>query len=191
MISRSRKIDLNSPSFIAELMVDLNATMRRIDLFCKLAGPLFVSLLTIASSPFAALLLAASNVVSLPFEYVFILVVHNRFPDLAIKPLPSQTSPLIRRIVEWPKRTLHSWIVYYNSPLFLASFALCILYFTVLSFGGMTLICSTYARFHDRLLISIFRVSDSPYCWSSGHSGNNGHRGNLRLSSHNSSSRFS
>jgi len=116
----------------------MNATMRRIDLFCKLAGPLFVSLLTIRSSSFTALFLAGSNIISLPFEYYFILLVHKRFPDLIAKPpSPAQISqPLVRQILQWPSRTISSWKTYYRFPLFSASLSLCILYFTVLSFGG-------------------------------------------------------
>jgi solute carrier family 40 (iron-regulated transporter), member 1 len=113
--------------------------MRRIDLFCKLAGPLFVSVLTIPSPAFAALFLAGSNLVSLPCEYYFIYVVHKRFPELAVKP-PSQDHvpvPFLGRVVQWPRRTLLSWKTYYRSPLFAASLSLCILYFTVLSFGGI------------------------------------------------------
>lgn len=112
--------------------------MRRIDLFCKLAGPLFVSFLTIPSPSFAALFLAGSNIVSLPFEYYFILTVYNRFPSLAVKHAPTESTrhTLIQRILKWPQRTFTSWKIYYRSPLFAASLSLCILYFTVLSFGG-------------------------------------------------------
>jgi len=119
--------------------VDMNAVMRRIDLFCKLAGPLFVSVLTIPSASFAAIFLAASNILSLPFEYSFILVVHKHFPDLAHKPAPPERirQPLLRHFLQWPQRTLSSWKIYYRSPLFSASLSLCILYFTVLSFGGI------------------------------------------------------
>ena len=141
MISQSRNIDLNSIYLVGVLTVDMNATMRRIDLFCKLAGPLFVSLLTIRSSSFTALFLAGSNLISFPFEYYFILVVHKRFPNLAIKPpAPAHISqPFVRQILQWPHRTMSSWKTYYRSPLFSASLSLCILYFTVLSFGGRTL----------------------------------------------------
>lgn len=139
MICQSQNVDLNSMSFVSFLMIDMNATMRRIDLFCKLAGPLFVSLLTIPSSSFAALFLAGSNFLSLVFEYYFILTVHKRFPDLATKPprLGQTSLPLIRKVLHWPRRTISSWKIYYQSPLFSASLSLCILYFTVLSFGGI------------------------------------------------------
>ena len=119
--------------------LDMNAIMRRIDLFCKLAGPLFVSVLTVPSDSFAAIFLASSNMLSLPFEYYFILVVHRRFPDLAHKSIPPEhiLQPVRRQLLQWPQRTLSSWKIYYRSPLFHASLSLCILYFTVLSFGGI------------------------------------------------------
>jgi hypothetical protein len=144
--------------------------MRRIDLFCKLAGPLFVSLLTIKSSAFAAVFLAASNVASLPFEYFFIRFVYKRFPDLAVKPQrqsPPFTEPLLTKVMHFPRRTISSWKIYYHSPLFLASFALCTLYFTVLSFGGTRLCHHANFRFNDRVPLAVFRVLDSTHRRSS------------------------
>jgi iron-regulated transporter 1 len=116
--------------------------MRRIDLFCKLAGPLFVSVLTLRSTAFAAVFLAVSNVISLPFEYWFILVVYKRFPDLAVKSFQEHTP---NRPLQWPKKTYSSWKVYYQSSVFAASLALCILYLTVLSFGGIAVSSLTQA----------------------------------------------
>jgi hypothetical protein len=143
--------------------------MRRIDLFCKLAGPLFVSLLTIKSSSFAAVFLAASNVASLPFEYLFIRFVYKRFPDLAVKP-QRPSLPLAERfltkVIDFPRRTISSWKIYYRSPLFLASFALCTLYFTVLSFGGIPLVRRANCRFNDRVPVPVLGLLDSPDCWS-------------------------
>jgi solute carrier family 40 (iron-regulated transporter), member 1 len=126
--------------------------MRRIDLFCKLAAPLFVSLLTIPSSSFASLFLAASNVISFPFEYFFIVIVHGRFPALGNKSVPPQnhgSQNLIRQVLQWPQQTFSSWKIYYRSPLFLASLALSMLYFTVLSFGGSSHLCRIDIRFDD------------------------------------------
>jgi solute carrier family 40 (iron-regulated transporter), member 1 len=136
--------------------------MRRIDLFCNLAGPLFVSLLTIASPSFAALFLAASNFLSLPFEYYFIVIVHKRFPALASKVAqPEQVSiPFIHRIYQWPRRTLSSWKIYYHSPLFAASLSVCILYFTVLSFGGsMIAFLSQYSDFSTPLIAGLRAIA--------------------------------
>lgn len=139
----------------------MNAVMRRIDLFCKLAGPLFVSVLTIPSASFAAIFLAASNVLSLPFEYHFIHVVHKQFPDLAHKPpAPEYTrQPLIGQFLQWPKHTLSSWKIYYRSPLFAASLSLCILYFTVLSFGG-TLILNSVISDEGSMIAFLSQYAD-------------------------------
>jgi hypothetical protein len=164
VISQSQNIDLNSMSFVCSLIVDMNATMRRIDLFCKLAGPLFVSLLTIRSSSFAALFLTGTNLVSFPFEYCFILIVHKRFPALAIKPPRSaQTSPpFIRQIIQWPLMTFSSWKIYYRSPLFSASLSLSILYFTVLSFGGSLRCLTPNSRLDDCVSLPIFGLFNPP-----------------------------
>src|SRR5579859_1157976 len=143
------------------LNVDMNATMRRIDLFCKLAGPLFVSLLTIPSPAFAAWFLAGSNVVSLPFEYYFILIVYKRFPNLANKPPRDEIEqPAIKTILEFPRKTYNSWKTYYRSAVFKASLALCILYFTVLSFGGsMIAFLSQYSGFSTPLIAGLRAIA--------------------------------
>lgn len=50
----------------------MNARMRRIDLFCKLMGPLTISLVAIASTKIAIYTTLGMNVVSVFIEYVFI-----------------------------------------------------------------------------------------------------------------------
>jgi hypothetical protein len=138
--------------------------MRRIDLFCKLAGPLFVSLLTIRSLLFTALFLAGSNLVSLHFEYHFIRLVHKRFLDLAVKTLsPAQISqPLIRQIVQLSNRTISSWKTYYSSPLFAASLSLCILYSHSLQFRR-------YSHcFQNCISIAVLQLLNPPYRWFTG-----------------------
>lgn len=47
----------------------LNARMRRIDLFCKLAGPLLIALIDGASTKAAIFVALGINVMSLPIEY--------------------------------------------------------------------------------------------------------------------------
>ena len=48
---------------------ELNARMRRIDLICKLAGPLFIALINGASTTAALWITLGLNTVSLPIEY--------------------------------------------------------------------------------------------------------------------------
>lgn len=184
MISQSRDIDLNSMSLIVfGLLLDMNATMRRIDLFCKLAGPLFVSVLTIPSPSFAAWFLAGFNFLSFPFEYLFILVVHKQFPDLGNKPPRQDIIPqhFFRQVLQWPQRTLTSWKTYYNSPLFLASLALCILYFTVLSFGGRCLLFCSDFRLNDCFPLPIFQFLNPPDCRIKSDCSNNRHHRDFPL----------
>lgn len=51
---------------------EMNARMRRIDLFCKLIGPLTISLVAIASTEIAIYTTLAMNVASVLVEYVCI-----------------------------------------------------------------------------------------------------------------------
>lgn len=58
----------------------LNARMRRIDLFCKLAGPLFIALIDGASTKIAIFVTFGINALSVPIEYFAIAqvrTVHN------------------------------------------------------------------------------------------------------------------
>lgn len=52
--------------------VVMNARMRRIDLFCKLAGPLFIALIDGASTTVAIWMTFGTNVLSMPAEYFLI-----------------------------------------------------------------------------------------------------------------------
>ena len=47
----------------------LNARMRRIDLVCKLAGPLFIALIDGASTKLAIFITIGINALSVPIEY--------------------------------------------------------------------------------------------------------------------------
>jgi Ferroportin1 (FPN1) len=147
--------------------------MRRIDLFCKLGGPLFISLLTLHSSTFAALFLAGSNLASFPFEYYFILVVHSRFPALRAKTTTQRASSSrpqrsrSQKLLELPGRTITSWKKYYQSPVFSASLALSMLYFTVLSFGGNRRSIAAKRRVDDCFSFAVLRFLGSSDCWAS------------------------
>jgi len=50
----------------------LNARMRRIDLVCKLAGPLFIALIDGASTKIAIFVSLGVNAISIPIEYIAI-----------------------------------------------------------------------------------------------------------------------
>lgn len=61
----------------------MNARMRRIDLFCKLMGPLTISLVAIASTEIAIYTTLGMNVASVLVEYIFIEQVGTLAPKSA------------------------------------------------------------------------------------------------------------
>lgn len=138
----------------------MNASMRRIDLFCKLMGPLTISLLTLASTEIAIWTTLGMNLASVIVEYIFIEQVYSRVRGLE-RPgeddTASQTGGILSQVL--PVRSLPFYV---NHPAFLASFALSLLYFTVLSFSGQMityLVSVGYTPVH----VGIARVGSSVF----------------------------
>ncbi|KAL2358487.1 iron-regulated transporter [Cryomyces antarcticus] len=136
---------------------ELNSQMRRIDLFCKLVGPLVVSLIDGISTKIAILVVLGSNAVLVIVEYYAIARVYQQVPLLQ-KPhasprrevsllsiAPSASIGRIRSVAVWTQEACKPLISYLNNPLVLPSMSLSLLYFTVLSFAGsmMTYLLST------------------------------------------------
>lgn len=65
-----------------EARVELNAKMRRIDLLCKLLGPLAISTISIVSTLAAIWTTLVMNLLSVVFEYPFIRQVYGMVPEL-------------------------------------------------------------------------------------------------------------
>ncbi|EWZ78641.1 hypothetical protein FOCG_17972 [Fusarium oxysporum f. sp. radicis-lycopersici 26381] len=128
----------------------INAQMRRIDLLCKLLGPLFIALIDGYSSEAAIVVNFAMNAASVVFEYFAIARVYRDVPELrrpkqehrpSIQFDSSQDSDgLAKR--SWQRlkivftRSATDFAFYFNHRAFLPSFAGAILYLTVLSFAG-------------------------------------------------------
>ncbi|KAF3763979.1 putative iron-regulated transporter [Cryphonectria parasitica EP155] len=130
----------------------MNARMRRIDLFCKLVGPLTISLVAIASTEIAIYTTLGMNVASVLVETIFIEQVYKRVRGLERTRGPTAPTSEVEggsnhgpRLA--PTRTvlykvinsvlpIESLPFYFRHPAFLPSFALSLLYFTVLSFSG-------------------------------------------------------
>lgn len=130
----------------------MNAQMRRIDLLCKLFGPLFIAMIDAQSSQVAIIANFAMNAATLPIEYFTIARVYFDIPELQRAKIPLQRSttpqtessdatttfnnviwqPLIAMI----KKSVQDFLLYFKHPAFLPSIAGAVLYFTVLSFGG-------------------------------------------------------
>ncbi|KAI7211035.1 putative Ferriportin iron efflux transporter [Hortaea werneckii] len=116
-------------------LATLNAQMRRIDLFCKLAGPLVISFIDAASTKLAIVVTGSMTCASVLVEYFTIARVYYKVPELSKS---KETSSAERN--SWLKGMMHTWLrglpAYVKHPAFLPSFALALLYMTVLSFNG-------------------------------------------------------
>ncbi|KAJ9482693.1 hypothetical protein VN97_g10733 [Penicillium thymicola] len=127
---------------------ELNASMRRIDLFCKLLAPVFISLIDSISTRYAIWTVFTLNTASVLVEYMAIYQVYQSVPALTKTQSPTTQADDInsraddpqdnasRKILNSFPETLAPWKEYIASPVFLASFALSLLYLTVLSFGA-------------------------------------------------------
>jgi hypothetical protein len=76
----------------------LNATLRRIDLLCKMLAPLFVALLTSTTSTIVAVyFIGVWNIASLLIEYGCLLMVYNSSPILSVpKPIRPEQNEALR-----------------------------------------------------------------------------------------------
>ncbi|KAE8385125.1 Ferroporti-1 [Aspergillus alliaceus] len=131
---------------------DLNASMRRIDLVCKLLAPVVISLIDSFSTAVAIWTTLCVNISCVLLEYFAIAQVYQSVPELeraqggdendfenesgeGTPDHPSSQCSLTYNVVHYVKSAVAPWREYVASPVLLASFALSILYLTVLSFG--------------------------------------------------------
>ncbi|KAF7166419.1 hypothetical protein CNMCM6106_002216 [Aspergillus hiratsukae] len=149
---------------------DLNASMRRIDLFCKLVAPVVISLIDGLCTKVAVWTVLGVNVLCVFIEYIAIAQVYKAIPELvrtssgteAVEDAPehhrttSQQS-MIRRAVHMVKQAASPWKEYVASPVFLASLSLSLLYLTVLSFGTTMVTYLLHTGF-DPLQVSGMRI---------------------------------
>ena len=150
-------------------MTDLNASMRRIDLFCKLVAPVFISLIDGISTRYAIWTVFTLNTASVLVEYMAIAQVYQSVPALTKAQAPTtqpddidsesddaqdNTSP---KILGSLPESLAPWKEYIASPVFLASFALSLLYLTVLSFGA-TMVTYLLSTGFTSLQVSYMRI---------------------------------
>lgn len=155
------------PTFLITMTTDLNASMRRIDLFCKLIGPLFISFVDSYSTRVAIWTIFGLNTASVLIEYLAIAQVYRSVPAL------KRTTPVLHRdgtdeatgnhsqqcqsIANHLRKASKPWSEYVASPVFLASFALSLLYLTVLSFGA-TMVTYLLESGFSSLEVSFMRI---------------------------------
>ncbi|RJE26723.1 iron-regulated transporter [Aspergillus sclerotialis] len=150
-----------------EILKGLNSRMRRIDLVCKLAGPLVIALIDGVSTKVAILVNFTMNGLSIFMEYFAIARVYKMDTGLqtpkqvslgeaedeetdhdALITNPAQDNNTIKRVLHQPWQGLR---FYFKHRAFLPSFAGALLYFTVLSFSGQMityLVSVGYTSFH-------------------------------------------
>ena len=128
----------------------LNSQMRRIDLICKLLGPLVIALVDAQSLRLTVSVLSGTNAVSLAIEYFAIEGVYRMVPALRSKQATTDTEERnalmnLETPVYWKLpaiciaqvRSIYRALSDYSRhAVFLPSLALCLLYLTVLSFSG-------------------------------------------------------
>jgi len=126
------------------LLQEMNAQMRRIDLFCKLVSPLAIAILDGLSSKIAIISTLALNSTAVIAEYFLIAWVYRRTPALSkpteqhtAEPLPTEDrGPCCAPFDDMLKNILIQARSYTQSHAFLPSLSLSMLYLTVLSFSG-------------------------------------------------------
>lgn len=126
---------------IAAPRQSLNATLRRIDLCCKLLAPLVVAFIEAFSTTLAIWTVFGMTTASMLVEYLAIAQVYSNIPELAHKDYTQQSSSddphesRHKTVSSQLSSVLRPWNHYLKSPAFLASFSLSLLYLTVLSTG--------------------------------------------------------
>lgn len=132
----------------------MNAQMRRIDLFCKLVGPLAIALIDGLSPRIAVLLTLGLNATSMTAEYGLIARVYRSVPDLQEHgTAEEEDGTQVNRSLSTKARAgcIDAGLglkAYITSAAFLPSFSLSLLYLTVLSFSGqMTTYLLTFPAF--------------------------------------------
>ncbi|KAM0252583.1 hypothetical protein ACHAQJ_007620 [Trichoderma viride] len=134
-----------------EILHVMNAQMRRIDLLCKLFGPLFIAMTDAYSSRVAIIANFAMNAASIVIEYFAIARVYYEVPELQeAKTKPQRDAPeaesfhasrpfmstVRQHLIAVVEKSAKDFSLYLKHRAFLPSIAGAILYFTVLSFGG-------------------------------------------------------
>ncbi|KAE8099092.1 hypothetical protein FH972_017100 [Carpinus fangiana] len=144
-----------------EMLTKMNSIIRRIDLICKLFGPVLSGfLISFVSLTASAVALALWNAISIWLEYWLFISVYNGIPALGersekrisrLSPvevveestLTSQERESALTVNTWESKIiqwipcLDAWRVYFQQDVVLPGLALALLYFTVLSFGTL------------------------------------------------------
>ncbi|CAI0644172.1 unnamed protein product [Colletotrichum noveboracense] len=164
---------------------ELNARIRRIDLFCKLIGPLAISLIDGASTTIAIWVTLAMTLLSVVTEYLCIARPwHSSGPNSSHQHRPADSDsdgpedadvPRTQQTTGWLKSKIQTVFpvsaipFYFSHPALRPSLSLALLYFTVLSFSGqmITFLLSVgYNSFHIGIARTISTVFELSATWA-------------------------
>ncbi|GAO50611.1 hypothetical protein SAICODRAFT_72386 [Saitoella complicata NRRL Y-17804] len=140
----------------------LNSQTRRMDLIAKLLAPLAISFIDASSTRLAVLVTLGMNIVSLFIEYFAIAMVYNAVPELQRQdaaPVEEDKSASTLSYVAYVKELGDQLISYTRHPMFLPSFSLALLHFTVLSFAGHMVAYLRASSFSTLLIAALRTVS--------------------------------
>ncbi|KAM0272894.1 hypothetical protein ACHAQH_008522 [Verticillium albo-atrum] len=155
-----------------DALLQMNSQMRRIDLFCKLLGPLFIAMVEGVSPQLALVVNFAMNVASVVVEYYAIARVYNDVPALQeAKQNPTSESTgaessaetqsrlalFLRYVRGMAKQSVADFSLYFRHRAFLPSIAGALLYLTVLNFAGQMITYLLYTGF-TATIISLART---------------------------------
>lgn len=120
------------------LLSQMNASMRRVDLTNSVIAPLaFGVLSSMTSSTVGVICLGLWSVVSLFIELLLCQRIWDHFPSLHVKEYSTSNNQSINRNESMASTFARSAQTYWNSPVFGASLAYCLLYVSLLNFGGI------------------------------------------------------
>ncbi|GAB1519499.1 hypothetical protein RhiTH_002567 [Rhizoctonia solani] len=110
------------------VLLELNTTLRRIDLISKLVAPLFVSLLTSTIGyMLSAVVLLSMSLATAIFEILFVGITYKRFPILAVPrplytdvPIKLSVKGIIQEARAWIKHQVLDWNEFIHHPIFLS-----------------------------------------------------------------------
>jgi iron-regulated transporter 1 len=169
----------------------MNSQMRRIDLICKILGPLFIALIDGLSTTTSIVVIFVMNVSSLVVEYHAIALVYHDIPELqeSKEKVPLAVAELSMNHSSHTSRTprSHKWGIghfihlralvhrygndfsfYFHHRVFLPSISGAILYLTALSFGGQMityLLSSEYKFTHVGIARTVGVVLEVMATW--------------------------
>lgn len=135
------------------LLTQFNTTLRRIDLSCKVLSPAAFGVIMQYSggdptvrAAIGAMVVAVWNLLSFPIELIMTYQMYSFVPQLKRDPTHLKNTDKNNSFFASMETYKTHWRMYYNHPVFLASFGFCALYMSVLTGGTLN---TGYLKWRD------------------------------------------